>query len=121
MPKRYKPFDVMRNTGARARLHQPAAILYGEIGPPPARYDEDQRVAWLDIIEAAPPGRLEKHHRWWLDLTAVLLTRVRRAEATKGCVKLLGKSLRDAGLTPGEPPTPAAILDSFKPKGQRVN
>lgn len=117
MPKKYKPFDVMKQTGARERLGRGLPIIYGPVGPPRREMEPDDQVAWLDLVVAAPPGRLERHHWMFLEITAGLLSRVRRGEGGKGIAKLLGKSLRDMGLTPGTEPTPAALLERFKGKG----
>ena len=102
MPKRYKPFDVMKVTDSRERLsRRRPRILYGAVGPPRQSLDMDGQVAWLDLVVAAPPGRLERHHCFFLEMTAMILSTVRRGEANKRTVKLLGRNLRDMGLTPG--------------------
>ena len=110
MPKIYKPFNVMKNTDALERLRQPAAILYGQIGPPPDHFDMDDQVSWVDLVTAAPVGRLEKQHRKFVELTANVLSKVRRGEANRTSVKLLGECLHDMGLTPVRKSTPAARI-----------
>ncbi len=107
----------MKVTDARKRLGEGATILYGAIGPPPERLEMDDQVAWLDIVAAAPAGRLERHHRIFLELTAGLLSMVRRGVGGKTIVRLLGTGLRDMGLTPGAEPTPTALLEQFKGRG----
>ena len=116
MPKRYKPFEVMKQTDALERIRASTAF-YGAMGEPPARYDDEQRVAWLDLIDAVPAGVLEPMHCFFLDLTAHTLTQVRRGIGGKGMERELGKLLRKMGLTPGSPSSPTTLLAAFKGKG----
>ena len=118
MPKKYIPFDVMKETASRKRLAERATILYGAIGSPPKHFDMDQRVAWLDLVSAAPPGRLEAHHRKFLEMVVYNLIQVRSGEANKSMARLLGTLLRDMGLTPKTTAeSQSEVLLAFKGRG----
>ncbi len=116
MPKRYKPFEVMKQTDALERIRTSRAF-YGVMGEPPGWFGDEQQVAWLDLINAAPVGVLEPLYRSYLELTAHTLAQVRKGIGGRGMEKLLGKLLRQMGLTPGNPLPATAILGAFKGGG----
>ena len=121
LPRRYRNFDVMLDRGTRARFDRGELIDCGEVGRPPEYMTADDEIAWVDLVNAAPAGMLERHHCFWLEVSARVLAQARRGRKGRTADRLLRSCLRDLNLRPGPEPTPAEILDAFKPKGQRVN
>ncbi len=119
MPRKYKPFDVTKVTTARERIDRGGFIEYGPVGAPPDHLGDDQRVAWLDLTDAAAPGILAPSDRMHVEITAYWVAKARRGELNKTCTKEMRKCLRSMFLTPSAVPTPAAILDAFKSSGPR--
>jgi hypothetical protein len=124
MPRPRKPSNVLELKGSfkknPQRARTPVKAPEGPFGPPPPRFDEEQRSCWYEVLELIPPAILAHADRVQVELLATLLAEFRQAYYAFPAQKIghLRLCLDALGLTPASRekfnrPEPDKAADRF--------
>jgi hypothetical protein len=106
MPARRKPSNVLELKGAfkkdPQRRRKAVKAPEGPFGAPPARFDDEQRACWDEVLELIPPAILARADRVQVELLATLLAEFRQAYYAFPAQKIghLRLCLGALGMTP---------------------
>lgn len=87
----------------RLRERGTEPVPSGELGDPPAYFDEKQKASWHELAADAPKGVLTNADRWVTEIASVLMARFRSPEGLKaGEFAQLTAVLAKLGMSPAD-------------------
>ena len=99
-PPKPTALKVLQGTAQPCRMnpHEPEPV--GELGPPPAYFDKDEKQAWIDISVAVPHGVAFGSDSLVVEIAAKLMAEFRRGEISGAKLQVLRGCLAEFGMTP---------------------
>lgn len=108
MPRHRKPTNLLLLNGAidhdpkryANRTQEPKPT--GDLGAPPAHFEEQLTQIWNELVEQVPPGVLTSADRFILEITCSLTLKMRNLTISTGETTQLISCLGRLGLTPAD-------------------